>query len=391
MNSIFQKGSLSDIALVTMGQSPKKQFVSPNKIGLPLLNGPTEFGNSHPTPVQWSSSFSKTAEVGDILFCVRGSTTGRMNWADQRYAIGRGIASIRPITPEERHFVRGAIKILLPELLAATTGSTFPNISRTQLSDLPLPLPPALERVEISKLLAALDDKIESNERATHQLTLLERAYWEKWCEGNERTELFTKHFTPHLGGTPKRSNLADWNGNISWASVRDMSGAIHGILVETADKISESAARRSKRFHPLPEGSVFLTARGTVGKVVVNAMPCAINQSAYAFRSGTYGSVVTRLVVEDLVTELRSRAHGSTFNAITSADMTGLRIPSLSQNGFENLRNKLDLVEKRRIQSVRETQVLKTLRDALLPELMSGRIRVPEAREAVVDAIGGE
>ena len=136
MSVAFQEGVLSDIARVTMGQSPKKEFVSSTQEGLPLLNGPTEFGSSHPTPVQWSTSFSKTAEPGDILFCVRGSTTGRMNWADQQYAIGRGIASISAINPQERHFVRGAIDLVLPELLAAATGSTFPNVSRLQLSEL---------------------------------------------------------------------------------------------------------------------------------------------------------------------------------------------------------------------------------------------------------------
>ena len=144
-----------------MGQSPKKEFVSSTQEGLPLLNGPTEFGSSHPTPVQWSTSFSKTAEPGDILFCVRGSTTGRMNWADQQYAIGRGIASISAINPQERHFVRAAIDLVLPELLAAATGSTFPNVSRLQLSELPVALPSAAVRTEISGLLGALDDKID--------------------------------------------------------------------------------------------------------------------------------------------------------------------------------------------------------------------------------------
>ena len=165
MSVVFQEGVLSDIARVTMGQSPKKEFVSSTQEGLPLLNGPTEFGSSHPTPVQWSTSFSKTAEPGDILFCVRGSTTGRMNWADQQYAIGRGIASISAINPQERHFVRAAIDLVLPELLAAATGSTFPNVSRLQLSELPVALPSAAVRTEISGLLGALDDKIESNLR----------------------------------------------------------------------------------------------------------------------------------------------------------------------------------------------------------------------------------
>lgn len=74
---------LADQAEIVMGQSPKAVDVNSHGDGLPLLNGPTEFGASHPTPVQFTTKASKVCEGGDLLFCVRGSTTGRMNWADE--------------------------------------------------------------------------------------------------------------------------------------------------------------------------------------------------------------------------------------------------------------------------------------------------------------------
>ena len=93
--SEWEKINLEKIATITMGQSPKGEDCNTDGQGLPLLNGPTEFGNRHPYPVQFTTDPKKKALSGDLLFCVRGSTTGRMNWADQEYAIGRGIASIR--------------------------------------------------------------------------------------------------------------------------------------------------------------------------------------------------------------------------------------------------------------------------------------------------------
>jgi type I restriction enzyme S subunit len=86
---------LSDIAEIVMGQSPSGDTCNERGIGIPLLNGPTEFGTKHPQPVQYTTDAKKIALSGDLLFCVRGSTTGRMNWADQQYAIGRGLAAIR--------------------------------------------------------------------------------------------------------------------------------------------------------------------------------------------------------------------------------------------------------------------------------------------------------
>ena len=122
-----------------MGQSPPGETVSVG-VGLALLNGPTEFGAHHPTPVQFTTDPRRVAELGDILFCVRGSTTGRMNWADQKYAIGRGIASIcHRDEPALQPLLRGIIEVQLPGLMAEATGSTFPNLSRQQLADIPLP------------------------------------------------------------------------------------------------------------------------------------------------------------------------------------------------------------------------------------------------------------
>ena len=72
---------LSDIAEIVMGQSPKGVDVNQSNEGLPLLNGPTEFTNLYPQPVQFTEYGKRFAETGDILFCVRGSTTGRMNYA----------------------------------------------------------------------------------------------------------------------------------------------------------------------------------------------------------------------------------------------------------------------------------------------------------------------
>ena len=91
---MFKKGTLDELAHITMGQSPDGSTVNKTK-GVPLLNGPTEFGVNHPEPIQFTTKPHRLAKKNDLLYCVRGST-GKMNWADQDYAIGRGIASIRP-------------------------------------------------------------------------------------------------------------------------------------------------------------------------------------------------------------------------------------------------------------------------------------------------------
>ena len=181
MPSHWQTVALGEVADIVMGQSPSGDTVSPDR-GLALLNGPTEFGTHHPTPVQFTTDVRRSAQQGDILFCVRGSTTGRMNWADQEYAIGRGIAAIHHRDePALQPLIRGVIELALPELLAQATGSTFPNVSASQLAELPYPNLDRPEQRAIAHVLGTLDDKIELNRRMNQTLEEMARAIFQDW------------------------------------------------------------------------------------------------------------------------------------------------------------------------------------------------------------------
>lgn len=173
---------LGEIADVVMGQSPAGESCNANREGLPLLNGPTEFGAYHPTPTQWTKDPRKQARPKDLLFCVRGSTTGRMNWADQQYAIGRGLAAIRHKSdPELQPLVRAVFDYELPGLLLQATGSTFPNVSRDQIMGLKWPsLSPEAEK-RASQIIGSLDDKIELNRRMAATLEEMARALFKSW------------------------------------------------------------------------------------------------------------------------------------------------------------------------------------------------------------------
>lgn len=180
--SEYNQGILNDIAEIVMGQSPSGKTCNKSGIGVPLLNGPTEFGNRHPYPVQYTTDPKKLAQSGDLLFCVRGSTTGRMNWADQEYAIGRGVAAIRSHNGNDlAPFVRASIELQLPKLLNITSGSTFPNVSSSQLQNLPIYIPPLPTQRRIAQILGRLDDKIEVNRRINRTLEAMAQALYKQW------------------------------------------------------------------------------------------------------------------------------------------------------------------------------------------------------------------
>ena len=164
---------LGEMAEVIMGQSPPGHHCNRAGEGIPLLNGPTEYGPYHPIPMQWTTDLRKRSSVGDILFCVRGATAGRMNWADRDYAIGRGIAAFRHHAgPLYQRFLRAIVDFKLPGLLTVVTGSTFPNLSYEQITQLRVPGIPLPEQQAIAGLLDGLDETLDRarTERAGLQL-----------------------------------------------------------------------------------------------------------------------------------------------------------------------------------------------------------------------------
>jgi len=174
--------NILDIAEVIMGQSPPGEFCNTSGKGIPLLNGPTEFGFKYPTPVQYTTKPKKIAKPGDLLFCVRGSTVGRMNYADREYAIGRGLASFRSkFSREHTRLIEYLIRLSLGSILQSATGSTFPNVSKEQIYSWSWDLPPIEQQMRIVEILGSLDDKIEINRRMNETLEQMAMALYKHW------------------------------------------------------------------------------------------------------------------------------------------------------------------------------------------------------------------
>lgn len=162
--------NLGALTHIVMGQSPPGSTYNKSGEGLPLINGPVEFtgGPFGRTVInQFTSAPTKTCEEDDFLLCVRGSTTGRTNIAAFRACIGRGVAAIQPLFPDQ--YVRVYVAHLRETIIAMGRGIAFPSISRRQIEQIPIPLPPLKEQGRIvAKVdeLMALCDELEEAQRA---------------------------------------------------------------------------------------------------------------------------------------------------------------------------------------------------------------------------------
>jgi type I restriction enzyme S subunit len=183
--------ALGDIAKITMGLSPKGDTYNQEGEGTPLINGPVEFGDRFTKAVKWTTTPTKCCEKGDLIVCVRGSTTGRFVKSDGVYCLGRGVCAMNS---KYRSFLDLLYVEEMPTLLAQTGGSTFPSWTGPQIKShrVRYPNEPLLERYE--EVARPMRDAVQCyvqanlNLRTTRDLLLPKLISGEVHVEANEGT-----------------------------------------------------------------------------------------------------------------------------------------------------------------------------------------------------------
>ncbi|MHB8091907.1 MAG: restriction endonuclease subunit S [Syntrophales bacterium] len=388
---------LGDIAEIIMGQSPAGETCNEIGNGIPLLNGPTEFGNSHPNPVQYTIDSKKFSEPGDLLFCVRGSTTGKMNWADRQYAIGRGLAALRHKKGKDyQAFLRGIIDYYLPVLLAEATGSTFPNVSGQQLSQLSIGVPPLPAQRRIAGILSALDEKIELNRQTNATLEAIAQAIFKEWFVDFNFPGATGEMVESELGmiprgwrmgtlgeivevkggTTPSTKEEKFWNGEYHWATPKDLSNLSSPILLTTERKITAEGVKQIGS-GILPAGTLLLSSRAPIGYLAISDIPVSINQGFIAINAKATSNLFVLHWLKKNMETVISRANGSTFLEITKTNFREIEFVIPDAQIAQMFDKVIAPIFEQIKVNEQESITLATLRDALLPKLMNGEIPV--------------
>lgn len=162
----WKEKKLGEVCIVLMGQSPSGDTYNSSGEGVPLINGPVEFGPdpfSKTIKSKYTTAPTKFCQKGDLILCVRGSTTGRINIAGFKACIGRGVAAVR--CSENQSWINYFILAKRNTIYKLGTGSTFPNVSADIIKSLPVVIPPlSTQRAIVAKLdaLSAETKKLEA-------------------------------------------------------------------------------------------------------------------------------------------------------------------------------------------------------------------------------------
>jgi len=202
------------------------------------------------------------------------------------------------------------------------------------------------------------------------------RAIFKSWFADFEPSKPFTDVVQVLGGGTPKTGTAEYWNGDIPFFTPKD---ALETYTLATEKTLTEAGLSScNSRLYPV--NTVFVTARGTVGKLALAGCSMAMNQSCYALvgKEG-FGQFFVYHLAQHTVTGLKNKASGAVFDAIVTRDFDSEVVPAPSIEDANSFEEKVIPIYEAILNNSNENARLATLRDTLLPRLMSGELSVTD------------
>lgn len=326
------------------------------------------------------------------------------------------------------------------------TGTTVSNIRIPNLKAFLIPTPPLDEQKAIAHILGALDDKIELNRQMNETLEAMAQALFKSWfvdfdpvidnalAGGNEIPEplqarvekrqalgdhrkplpaeiqsLFSDRFVftdemgwvpdgwEHVqisvlcekiqnGGTPKRDNALYWeNPSIPWLT----SGEVRQNLIHKSENAISEAGLKGSSAKWLPELSTVVAMYGaTAGQVALITQPMTTNQAICGLIPVKPYRYFNYLALERMVADLANQARGSAQQNISKKIIEETKTIKPSEQIIDLFTEEVESCFGKWSENIQQIDTLAGLRDTLLPKLLSGELRIPDAEKQVAEAV---
>jgi type I restriction enzyme S subunit len=255
------------------------------------------------------------------------------------------------------------------------------NISKATIVGIETDFPEPAEQKAIAEVLSSLDDKIDLLHRQNKTLEQMAETLFRQWFveeAGEDWGEgVLDDILTVKGGTTPSTKNADFWNGDIHWTTPKDLSINSPLFLMDTLRMISNAGLEKISS-GLLPKGTLLLSSRAPVGYLAIAEIPLAINQGYIAIIDNNgFSSLFIYLWLKTNMDYVKSHSNGSTFQEISKTSFKALEIvipPKDLRLKFDEIVN--DNFNKIRTNSY-QIRTLQSLRDTLLPKLMSGEVRI--------------
>ena len=296
------------------------------------------------------------------------------------------------------------------------TGTTIKHLTGKAIAALEVPCPPLEVQVAMADVLKTLDDRITLLRETNTTLEAIAQALFKSWFvdfdpvhakvqgrapEGMDEATaaLFPDSFEEsELGAVPKGWHVMPVGDAVEtvggatpdtktpeywepaehhWTTPKDLSGIASPVLLGTERKLSDAGLKKISS-GLLPVGSLLMSSRAPIGYLALTQVPMAINQGYIAIPPGGKLSPLYMLFwCQTNMDNIKGRANGSTFMEISKKAFRPIPVlvPSLAVlDAFEAVTAHLFA---RLVENEKQAQSLASIRDVLLPRLISGQLQL--------------
>jgi type I restriction enzyme S subunit len=308
-------------------------------------------------------------------------------------------------------------------MLAMSTMSTRASLNNEMIGRLEISFPSKALQSRIAAILKSLDDRIALLRETNATLEAIAQAMFKSWFvnfdpvhakqqgrapEGmSEATAaLFPDSFEESGlglvprgwkvapigdvvesvgGGTPDTKELSYWEDGVHcWTTPKDLSGIQAPVLLTTERKLTDKGlAKVSSGL--LPAGTLLLSSRAPIGYLAIAQAPMAINQGYIAILPNSQLQPLFMLFwCRQNMEIIKGRANGSTFMEISKKAFRPIPAVVSPASVIDAFMQVAGAMFERIVSNEQQAQTLATLRDTLLPRLISGQLRLPQAETAL-------
>ena len=268
------------------------------------------------------------------------------------------------------------------QTIAEQSVSAYPSIKPSDIENLDIILPSLLQQQKIAKLLGTLDDKIELNRQINANLEQQVLAYYNYLFidnyNVNRRKCRMNEYFDISIGKTPPRQET-QWfktqSNDVVWVSISDMAKC--GLYINKSSEQLTKEAIKKFNIPVVPDNTLLLSFKLTIGRIAITNGELATNEAIAHFKTDQ------KIINEYLYCYLKRFDYDKMGNTSSIAVALNSRLikemPFIIPESHE-LQTFYDYAHCR-FQYIKanlsEISTLSTLRDTLLPKLMSGEIDV--------------
>lgn len=336
----------------------------------------------------------------------RSGSVGKVHYYEQATWAHNTALFVKDFKGNNPQYLYYFLKNLHLDEMFAKESSVVPSLDRNVVHSLIVPFHKDITcQKRIASVLSNIDRKIELNRAINQNLEAMAKQLYDYWfvqfdfpneeskpykSSGGKmvwndklKREIPEKWYSDNIcliadilsGGTPSKQINEYWDcGYIPFFGPTDYDGSMFQLY--TADKITESGLKHcsSSLFE---ENTVIITARGSIGKLVIVGTPMAMNQSCYALRAKTREYEYLYFLTIQLIENLKAKGSGSVFKSIIASDIENTMLCIANEKIISLYCDKVSPMMKQIKKNTQEIILLTKQRDELLPLLMNGQVSV--------------